>query len=186
MYASKIKLIALTATASLGLAACTGPGYGGFGVGVSSGYGGYGYDPYYDGYGYPYGGYGSYGSYGSPYGGWYNNYYYPGSGYWVYSRDGHRHRWTAEQRRYWEQRRERRQIERAQRSPTGQWGATQDGVVAVPRGTRPEDVFVAQQGQRVQRTETRRVERTQPSETRSERSSAKRDNGLRRLPRDRD
>jgi hypothetical protein len=86
-------------------------GYGGYGYGypqsgvsIGIGYGGYG------GYGYPYGGYG-YGGYGYPYGGydpfgWYGDYYYPGTGIYVYDRNRTRHTWTAEQRRYWEQRRQ--------------------------------------------------------------------------------
>ena len=107
MYASRIRAAGLAVAATLGLSACMSPyGYSGVGVGIGSGgyYGDYGYG----GYGYPYGGYGSYG-YGYPaYGGWYDDFYYPGTGYYVYSRDGHRHRWTDAQRRYWESRRDRK------------------------------------------------------------------------------
>ena len=103
MYASRIRAAGLAIAASLGLSACMSPyGYSSVGVGVDSGgyYGDYGYG----GYGYPYGGYG----YGYPSYGWYDDFYYPGSGYYVYSRDGHRHRWSDAQRRYWESRRDRR------------------------------------------------------------------------------
>ena len=102
MYASRIRAAGLVIAASLGLSACMSPyGYSSVGVGIGSGgyYGDYGYG----GYGYPYGGSG----YGYPSYGWYDNFYYPGSGYYVYSRDGHRHRWTDSQRRYWESRRDR-------------------------------------------------------------------------------
>jgi hypothetical protein len=56
----------------------------------------------YDGYGY-YGGYGR--SYDYPYYGGYDDYYYPGTGYYVYDRAGRHHRWTDQQRRYWQSRR---------------------------------------------------------------------------------
>jgi hypothetical protein len=104
MYASRIRAAGLIVAASLGLSACMSPyGYSSVGVGVGSGgyYGDYGY-----GGGYPYGSYG-YG-YGYPSYGWYDDFYYPGSGYYVYSRDGHRHRWSDAQRRYWESRRDHR------------------------------------------------------------------------------
>ena len=100
MYASRIRAAGLVIAASLGLSACMSPyGYSSVGVGVGSGgyYGDYGYG------GYPYGSYG----YGYPSYGWYDDFYYPGSGYYVYSRDGHRHRWSDAQRRYWESRRDR-------------------------------------------------------------------------------
>jgi hypothetical protein len=102
-------LVLLSAAAGLG--GCTSL-YGAPGYGVSVGYGNQGYyDPYYDPYGYRYGGYGSryygtrygypYGGYGYPYG-WYDGFYYPGAGYYVYDRSGSRHRWTDRQRRHWE------------------------------------------------------------------------------------
>lgn len=111
MVPARIRSALVLLSATIGLGGCTSlygvPGYGG----VSVGYGNNGYyDPYYDAYGYPYGGYGGYGSryygsgYGSPYG-WYDNYYYPGAGYYVYDRSGSRHRWNDAQRRYWEGRR---------------------------------------------------------------------------------
>ncbi len=106
MYASRIRAAGLVIAASLGLSACMSPyGYSSVGVGVGSGgyYGDYGYGGY-AGYGSPYGGYG----YGYPSYGWYDDFYYPGSGYYVYSRDGHRHRWSVAQRRYWESRRDHR------------------------------------------------------------------------------
>jgi len=105
MYASRIRAAGLVIAASLGLSACMSPyGYSGVGVGVGVGNGGYYGDYGYGGYGYPYSSYG----YGYPSYGWYDDFYYPGNGYYVYSRDGHRHRWTDAQRRYWESRRDRR------------------------------------------------------------------------------
>jgi len=51
-------------------------------------------------------GYGSVGlGYGSGYYGWYDDFYYPGTGYYIYDRGGRRHRWSDDQRRYWEARR---------------------------------------------------------------------------------
>jgi hypothetical protein len=111
MYASRLRIAALAAVAAAGLAACTTPyGYGGVSMGVGNGYygssyGGYGYgypDYGYGGYGYPASGYGY-----APYSGWYNDFYYPGTGYYVYDRDHHRHRWTDDQRRYWNDVRQR-------------------------------------------------------------------------------
>lgn len=93
---------------------CDPLGYGGspYGYGSSR----YGYGAYGGGYGYPYDRYGyGYGHRGyrySPYGyagygcGWNDGFYYPGAGYYVYAPDGRRHRWTDDQRRYWEQQRE--------------------------------------------------------------------------------
>jgi len=91
-------LAGLAGVLLLGGCATDGYGYGGMSMG-----GGYydGYDPYYGGPGY-------YG-YGAPYySGWYNDYYYPGGGYYVYDRRGARHRWSPEQRAYWERRRQER------------------------------------------------------------------------------
>ena len=85
-------------------------------------YGGYGYSYGYPGYGYGYGGYG-YGGY--PYGGydpfgWYGDYYYPGSGVYVYDRSRTRRVWTDEQRRYWENRRNRWQSRNGTSTNTGE------------------------------------------------------------------
>ena len=101
---SKIKSLLPAALAAMALTACT-DDYGSYGL--STGYGVA--DPYYDG-GFGYGGapgyaYGGYG-YGGL-GGWYNDFYYPGTGVYVIDRGGRRHRWSDDQRRYWEGRRER-------------------------------------------------------------------------------
>ena len=127
MSVSHLRLAALAAVGGLGLSGCA---YGMYGDDYGYGYGGYGYprsgvsvsigSGYGYGYGSPYGGYG-YGSYGYPYGygysrygyggydpfGWYGNYYYPGSGIYVYDRNRTRYRWTDQQRRYWQERRDR-------------------------------------------------------------------------------
>ena len=87
MIASRIRAAAMVAVASAGLAGCS--TYGGYG-GLSLGHGGSYYD---DGY---------YGS--SSYYGWHDNYYYPGTGYYVYDRNGRRHKWNDNQRRYWQSR----------------------------------------------------------------------------------
>jgi hypothetical protein len=84
-------LAALVSALALGGCTYDGAGYGGVNVGYGSGY-------YYDDY--PYGSYDY-----APYG-WYDGYYYPGNGYWLYDRGGSRHRWSDNQRRYWEQRRD--------------------------------------------------------------------------------
>jgi hypothetical protein len=116
MYAYRLRLAALVAVATAGLAACTTPyGYGGVSVGSgyygsNYGYGsdyGYGYGGGYPGYGYGYGaGYPGYGLGYAPYWGWYDNFYYPGTGYYVYDRYRRPHRWSDAQRRYWSQRRD--------------------------------------------------------------------------------
>lgn len=98
---SRIFTVATIAAASLGLAACT-SGYGSYGL--SAGYG----SGYYDGYGYD--GYGS-SYYPSSYYGWNNGFYYPGTGYYLYDTGGRRHRWSDSQRRYWESRRDRREVQ---------------------------------------------------------------------------
>jgi hypothetical protein len=84
----------LILASTLALTGCYDDGYGYSGVSVGYGSGGYyGYDdPWYRGYG--------------PYYGWYDGYYYPGQGYWLYDRGGNRHRWSDQQRRYWEGRHE--------------------------------------------------------------------------------
>ena len=126
MSVSGLRLAALAAVSGLSLSGCAYGMYGddyGYGYGDGYGYGyprsgvsvsiGSGY-----GYGYPYGGYGSYGypyggyGYSSYYGGydpfgWYGNYYYPGTGIYVYDRNRTRYRWTDQQRRYWQDRRDR-------------------------------------------------------------------------------
>jgi hypothetical protein len=101
-----LRTAAVALVAGLGLAGCAYGPYGGLGVGVGYGNG-------YGAYGYPYGGYGSYGygsyggyGYGSPYYGWYDGFYYPGTGYYVYDRYRRPHRWSDNQRSYWERRRE--------------------------------------------------------------------------------
>lgn len=119
MRVPSFRLAALALASGIVLSGCAYDMYGdpygyGYGYGPQStvsigvGYGGYGgYGGYYGGGYYPYGGYG----YGYPYGGydpfgWYGDFYYPGTGIYVYDRDRHRHQWTDEQRRYWEQRRQ--------------------------------------------------------------------------------
>ena len=120
MRIPRIRLAALAAVSGVALSGCAydmygddygyGYGYGprssvSIGIGYGGGYGGYGYGGY--GYGYPYGGYGyPYGGYYDPFG-WYGDYYYPGSGIYVYDRYRTRHVWNDDQRRYWEQRRQR-------------------------------------------------------------------------------
>jgi hypothetical protein len=101
---ARLRTSLILAAAGLGLSACAyddGYGYGGLSVGYG-GYGGYGgyCDPYYEGC---YSGYG-YG-YGDPWYGWYGDYYYPGIGIYVFDRHGRRHRWSDNDRRYWEGRR---------------------------------------------------------------------------------
>jgi hypothetical protein len=85
---STIARVALVAGAALAVAGCT--SYGGRN--------GYGYGGVSYGYATPYYGY------ATPYYGWYDNYYYPGTGYYVYERSGSRHRWSDNERRYWESR----------------------------------------------------------------------------------
>jgi hypothetical protein len=64
--------------------------YGGVGVGYSAGYG-YGYgDPYYGGWGSPFG--------------WYDDFYYPGVGMYVYDSYRRPRMWNDRERRYWTQR----------------------------------------------------------------------------------
>lgn len=111
MSLSRIRLAALAVFGSLAVGGCAYGPYGGYGGGVSVGYGspyyndgyygrGYGYNPYYgSGYGYGYGR--RYPSYG-----WYNGYYYPGTGIYVYDRYRRPHRMSNAHRRYWEQRRQ--------------------------------------------------------------------------------
>jgi len=100
MKIARFKLAALALLGGVSLAGCASDMYGPYGYGpyggVSAGvgYGGYyGYD-----YGYPYG-------YGYDPFGWYGNFYYPGTGIYVYDRDHHRHEWSDDQRRYWENQR---------------------------------------------------------------------------------
>ena len=133
MSVSRLRLAALAAVGGLGLSGCAygmygddyGYGYGyprsGVSVSIGSGYG-YGspYGGYYGSYGYPYGGYGSYGyGYGGydPFG-WYGNYYYPGTGIYVYDRNRTRYRWTDQQRRYWQERRDRWRSRTGSATPT--------------------------------------------------------------------
>ena len=105
MRAPRIRLAILGLVSGVALSGCAYGMYGddyGYGYGyrpygsvsVGIGYGGYGYNPYY--------GYGGYGY--DPFG-WYDDYYYPGVGFYVYDRHHHRHNWTDQQRRYWEDRR---------------------------------------------------------------------------------
>jgi hypothetical protein len=119
MRVPRIRLAALALVSGIALSGCAydmygddyGYGYGPYGYGyprsgvsIGIGYGGYGYPYGSYGYGYPYGGYGGYGGYGYDPFGWYGNYYYPGTGIYVYDRYRHRHQWSDDQRRYWEQR----------------------------------------------------------------------------------
>lgn len=121
MRVPRLRLAALALASGIVLSGCAYDmygdpyGYDGYGYGYGyprssvsigigyGGYGGYGYG----GYGGYYGGYGGYpyGGYYDPFG-WYGDFYYPGTGIYVYDRYRHRHQWTDEQRRYWEQRRE--------------------------------------------------------------------------------
>ncbi|HEX7782475.1 MAG TPA: peptidase [Sphingobium sp.] len=95
---NRIVLLAAGIAGMLTLGGCATDGYGYGGVDVD--YPGYAYnDGFYDPY------YGPAGYYGGGYGGWYNDFYYPGGGYFVYDRRGARHRWTDQQRAYWQQRR---------------------------------------------------------------------------------
>jgi len=140
MRVPRLRLAALAAASGIALSGCAYDMYGdpygydyGYGYGPRSsvsigiGYGGYGYG----GYGGYYGDYGGYG-YGSPYGGyydpfgWYGDFYYPGSGIYVYDRDRHRHQWTDDQRRYWEQRRQHWH-DRSGTAGTGTTGANWSG-----------------------------------------------------------
>ncbi|MDB5693328.1 MAG: hypothetical protein JWO81_2391 [Alphaproteobacteria bacterium] len=108
MSSSRLRKILLIAAAAAGLSACS-EGYGYGGMSASYGPAGGYCDPYrgdcYGGYGYDdgYGGYGGY--YGDPWYGWYGDYYYPGSGFFVFDRFGRSHRWSDNDRRYWEGRR---------------------------------------------------------------------------------
>ncbi|MDO7842559.1 hypothetical protein [Sphingomonas immobilis] len=87
MFAKKILIAGLVASAGLGLTACVDDGYGGgYGVGYASD----NWDPYYGGFS------------ADPYWGWQGDYYYPGSGYYVYGRDNSRRRWNGDQQRYWQ------------------------------------------------------------------------------------
>ena len=143
MYASRIRAAGLVIAASLGLSACMSPyGYSSVGVGVGSGgyYGDYGYG------GYPYDSYG----YGYPSYGWYDDFYYPGSGYYVYSRDGHRHRWSDAQRRHWESRRDRNRDGLRIYQPRVDAGSTQ-----VQRSSQVERRSVKREN-RVERRDVRR------------------------------
>ena len=90
MASHPLRSALLVLAASVGLAGCSTYGDYGYGYsGVSVGYG--------TAYSYP--------SYG-----WYDDYYYPGTGYYVYNRAGQRYRWNDNQRRYWEARRDRREV----------------------------------------------------------------------------
>ncbi|MDX5984123.1 hypothetical protein [Sphingomonas echinoides] len=92
MSVIKLSLAAAALVAVGGLSACAEDyGYSG----VSVGYGASAWDPYYGGYS------------ADPYWGWNGDYYYPGSGYYVYDRQNVRHRWSAEQRGYWQGRNQR-------------------------------------------------------------------------------
>jgi hypothetical protein len=176
MYAFRLRAAAVALVAGIGLAGCTTP-YGYNGVSVGVGNAGY-YDPYYDGYGYGgygYGGYPAYGvgyGYGSgypgygygygygyaPYYGWYDNFYYPGSGYYVYDRYRKPHRWTDEQRRYWEARRKQavssEEFRRQMEAQSQNWSGFEAGPTAVTQQVRTRD------GQRV-RVERPRTDRTE-------------------------
>ena len=78
MLPRRLRLGLFAVTAALGLSACST------------------YDDY--GYGRSYASLGV--GYGSSYG-WYDGFYYPGSGYYVFDRQGRRHSWNDNQRRYW-------------------------------------------------------------------------------------
>lgn len=101
-----LKRTIAAATAALvaagGLSACT-DGYGSSGVAV--GYNDVGWDPYYGGYR------------ADPYWGWSGDYYYPGTGYYVYDRGNVRHRWTDQQRGYWQGRTQRWNSDRREVRP---------------------------------------------------------------------
>jgi hypothetical protein len=111
MSGPRFRSILILLAGAAGLSACADEGYG-YGGGMSVGYGaGRGCDPRYDdcGYGSAYG-YGDYGYdyggyYGDPWYGWYGDYYYPGIGFFVFDREGRRHRWSDNDRRFWEGRR---------------------------------------------------------------------------------
>src|SRR5581483_6151494 len=106
MHIARLKLAAIAAVGGISLAGCAYDTYG-----DPYGYG-YGYAPYggvsvgigYGGYGGYYGGYGPYGYGYDPFG-WYGDFFYPGAGIYVYDSDRHRHEWSGDQRRYWENRR---------------------------------------------------------------------------------
>jgi hypothetical protein len=113
MIGPRFRTATLVLTGALGLSACAygdGYGYGGISAGYgNAGYGRSGYcDPNFEDC-YGYGGYGGYGTgyagYGDPWYGWYGDYYYPGVGFYVYDSGGRRHRWSDNDRRYWESRR---------------------------------------------------------------------------------
>jgi hypothetical protein len=161
MYAFRLRATAVALVAGVGLTGCMSPyGYNGVSVGVGSG--GY-YDPYYGGYGY--GGYPQYGyGYGAgypgygygyaPYYGWYDDFYYPGSGYYVYDRYRRPHRWSDDQRRHWESRRNNamssKEFRRQMEAQTQNWDGFEGGPTAVSQQVQTPN------GQRV------RVERDRP------------------------
>ena len=131
MRVPRLRLAALAFASGIVLSGCAydmygdpyGYGYGPYsGVSVGIGYGGVygGYGGY--GYGYPYSGYGYGGYYGGydPFG-WYGDYYYPGSGIYVYDRYRTRHVWNDDQRRYWENRRDRWQHHSGTTGTTQNW-----------------------------------------------------------------
>lgn len=101
MTSSPLRAALLAALGAASLGGCAySDGYG-YGYGVSVAYGSRGYCDDYYGCDYGYAGYG----YGNPWYGWYGDYYYPGIGFYVYDSYGRRHRWSDDQRRYWESRR---------------------------------------------------------------------------------
>jgi hypothetical protein len=126
MRVPRLRLAALALASGIVLSGCAYDTYGdpyGYGYGPYSGVSvGIGYGGGYGGYGYPYGGYGYGGYYGGydPFG-WYGDYYYPGSGIYVYDRYRTRHRWNDDQRRYWQNRRDRWQQHSGTTSSTQNW-----------------------------------------------------------------
>jgi hypothetical protein len=149
MRVLSLRTAAIALVAGLGLGGCAYGPYGGVGVGYGNGYygnNGY-YDPYYGGgYGYSPYGYGAGYGYGDPYYGWSNGFYYPGTGYYVYDQYRRPHRWSDDQRRYWESRRERyNRGDSSVNRIVQNWADFQNG----PRSTnttRQQDVIRQQQG----------------------------------------
>lgn len=158
---SRVRTIAVVALAPTLLGGCLMAD--GLYSGVSVGAGDYGYNPYgYEPYGYPYG-YDPYGGYyGGPAYGWYDNYYYPGNGTYVYDRAGRAHHMRAQDRAYWEARRQARAERREER--------------AERRLERREDRLERRQG-RIERREARaerRLERQAANPAVIERREARR------------
>jgi len=163
MIASRTGALLILAAASLGVVGCS--SYGTSRYGVSAGY-----DGYYDDYGYG----SSY--YPASHYGWNGGFYYPGTGYYVYDSGGRGHRWNDGQRRYWESRRDRREVRanwsefrRDRREDRAEYRterredrrAVRSGQVSRPeyRADRREDRREYQQERRQDRREVRRENR---------------------------